>query len=255
MILDKFSLDGKVGIVTGGGAGLGKAYCQACAQAGAVIVVAEIEADSGTAMEDELQHEGQDAMFVQTDLRDLGSIQAMVDQTIGKYGQIDFVINNAGMWSMGRIEETTEESWNYVMDLNVNGMFFCCQAVGKEMIARGGGSIINVSSVSGVIINRATPDWLEASYFASKAAVIHLTKSLAAQWAEYNIRANVIAPGYMAKVPFDPEAPKPAWLDGIPLGRPGRPEELGTVAVFLASEASSYITGDTILVDGGYTIY
>ena len=255
MVLDRFSLEGQVGIITGGGAGLGKEYCRACSSAGAGIVMREINRDTGQSHGSEVAGQGHEALFVETDVCDPQSIQNMVDTVVDRFGKIDFLVNNAGMWIMGDIENTTEESWNRVMDLNINGLFFCCQQVGQHMVGRGKGSIINISSVSGVIIDRAFPTWLEPSYYASKSAVIHLTKALAAQWAEHNVRANVIAPGYMAMTPFDPTAPEPAWLDWVPLKRPGRPDELGPAAVFLASEASSYITGQVILVDGGYSIY
>ncbi|MBT3273186.1 MAG: SDR family oxidoreductase [Spirochaetales bacterium] len=253
--MEKFSLEGQVGIVTGGGAGLGRGYCRECARAGATIVVADIDSETGREMARELTEAGRDALFVQTDVCSRDSIEAMTTEVLAKYGKIDFLINNAGMWLTGGIETTTEVRWNQVMDLNINGLFACCQIVGKQMIAQGGGRIINVSSISGVIINEPQPVWLEPAYFASKAAVIHLTKGLAAEWAQHNIRANVICPGYMANTPYNPEVDRPPWVDSVPLRRPGRPDELGTVAVFLASEASSYVTGAVIMVDGGFTIH
>jgi NAD(P)-dependent dehydrogenase (short-subunit alcohol dehydrogenase family) len=140
--------------------------------------------------------------------------------------------------------------------VNLNGLFYCCQAVGRHMIERGGGRIINISSMSGLIVNRPQP---QSSYNASKAAVIHLTRSLAVEWAPHNIRVNAIAPGYMdtpmARPFFDDPQYGGLWIDAIPMKRPGRPEELAPVAVFLASEASSYVTGTTIVIDGGYTAW
>jgi NAD(P)-dependent dehydrogenase (short-subunit alcohol dehydrogenase family) len=142
------------------------------------------------------------------------------------------------------------------MKVNLDGVFYCSQAVAKHMIERSKGSIINIASMSGLIVNRPQA---QASYNASKAAVIHLTKSLAAEWAPYNIRVNAISPGYMvtemAQPHFDDPETGGIWMDGIPMKRPGQPEELGPAAVFLASEASSYITGESIVIDGGFTIW
>lgn len=150
----------------------------------------------------------------------------------------------------------SEADWRAVIDVNLNGLFFCCQAVAPAMIEQGGGRIVNIASMSGLIANRPQP---QASYNASKAAVIHLTKSLAAEWAPHGIRVNAIAPGYMdtpmARPFFEDPQYGGVWMDAIPMGRPGKPEELAPVAVFLASEASSYVTGTTIVVDGGYTAW
>ena len=159
-----------------------------------------------------------------------------------KFGRIDFLVNNAGKWTYAPAENLTQEDWHDVMDLNLNGVFNCCQVVGRQMIAQRSGRIVNISSISGVIINKPVKASLDVSYFASKAGVIHLSRGLATQWAQYNVRVNVLAPGYMAKNPVN-DAP---WLRDVPMGRAGRPEELGPALIFLVSEASSYITGITI---------
>jgi NAD(P)-dependent dehydrogenase (short-subunit alcohol dehydrogenase family) len=256
MLLEKFSLAGQVGIVTGGGQGLGKVFCRAFAEAGADLVVAEINSETGPDTVAELQRMGCRALFCQTDVSDRASVQSMVERCLGEYGRIDFLMNNAGITKWCEAEKVSEEDWRAVIDVNLNGLFFCCQAVAPAMIEKGKGSIVNIASMSGLIVNRPQP---QASYNTSKAAVIHLTKSLAAEWAPQHIRVNAIAPGYMDTPMAQPFFEDPhyggLWMDAIPMKRPGKPEELAPVAVFLASEASSYVTGTTIVVDGGYTAW
>ena len=179
----------------------------------------------------------------------------MVAQTLEKFGRIDFLMNNAGVALWKPAEENTEEDWLNLMNVNLNGLFYCCQAVGKHMISRKAGRIINIASMSGFIANTPQP---QAAYNTSKAAVIHLTRSLALEWAQYGIRVNAIAPGYMSTPMAQPFFADPqiggVWMNLTPMKRPGLPEELGPLAVYLASEASSFMTGSTILIDGGYNI-
>ncbi len=256
MILDSFSLAGRVGIVTGGGQGLGKTFCRAFAEAGADIVVAEINPETGPETAAEIADMGRRSLFVPTDVSDRSSVQAMVDTALSTFGKIDFLMNNAGIVQHLEAEDVQPEDWRRVLDVNVTGVFFCCQAVGRHMIERRQGSIINIASMSGLIVN--VPQ-AQASYNASKAAVIHLTKSLASEWAPYHIRVNAIAPGYMntamARPFFEDPAMGGVWINAIPMKRPGEPEELAPAAIFLASPASSYMTGSTLVVDGGYTIW
>jgi NAD(P)-dependent dehydrogenase (short-subunit alcohol dehydrogenase family) len=256
MLLEKFSLAGQIGIVTGGGQGLGKVFCRAFAEAGADIVVAEINPQTGPETVVELQRMGRRALYVQTDVSDRASVRAMVARCLHEYGRIDFLMNNAGITKWCEAEDVSEEDWRAVIDVNLNGLFFCCQAVAPAMMEEGGGSIVNIASMSGLIVNRPQP---QTSYNTSKAAVIHLTKSLASEWAPHQIRVNAIAPGYMdtpmARPFFEDPQYGGRWMDAIPMKRPGKPEELAPVAVFLASEASSYVTGTTIVVDGGYTAW
>jgi len=256
MVLDKFSLEGQVGIVTGGGQGLGKTFCHAFADAGADIVVAEINPETGPVTAREIASKGRRSLFIETDVSDQGSVDRMVAQVLAKFGKIDFLMNNAGIVQHLEAENIQAADWRRVLDVNLTGVFFCCQAVGRHMIERRGGRIINIASMSGLIVNFPQS---QSSYNASKAAVIHLTKSLASEWAPYNIRVNAMAPGYMntamARPFFDDPEYGGVWIKAIPMKRPGEPEELGPVAVFLASEASSYVTGTTIVVDGGYTIW
>lgn len=256
MVLEAFSLEGQVGIVTGGGQGLGRVFCHAFAEAGANLVVAEINPQTGPVTVAEIQELGRDALYVETDVRSRESVEVMVEAALNEFGKIDFMMNNAGITKWGEAESALEADWREVIDVNLNGLFYCCQAVAVHMIERRSGRIINIASMSGMIVNRPQP---QASYNASKAAVIHLTKSLAAEWAPYNVRVNAIAPGYMdtpmAKPFFDDPEYGGLWIDSIPLGRPGKPVELAPVAVLLASEASSYMTGATVVIDGGYSVW
>ena len=255
-LLDKFSLKEQVGIVTGGGQGLGKVFSLAYAEAGASVVVAELNQETGSETAREIEANGGKALFIETDVRTRISIEAMVEKTIERFGHIDFLMNNAGITKWCPAESVTEKDWREVMDVNLNGLFYCSQAVARQMIKQLSGRIINIASMSGYIVNRPQP---QASYNTSKAAVIHLTRSLAAEWAPYNIRVNAIAPGYMDTAmthkAFEDPAYGPIWTDGIPMRRAGRPEELAPLAIFLASEASSYVSGSTILIDGGYTAW
>lgn len=255
MVLEKFSLKDQTAVVTGGGQGLGKVFCHAFADAGADVVVAEINDETGSETVKEIERKGRKALFVRTDITDSENVSRMVEQTIAEFGKIDILMNNAGIVDWGEAENVEKDDWLKVMDVNVNGLFYCAQAVGRRMIEKGQGRIINIASMSAHIVNRPQ---CQASYNASKAAVIHLTKSLAAEWAQYNIRVNSISPGYMGTDMAKPFFVDPKyggeWINAIPMKRPGEPEELAGVAVFLASNASSYVTGADIVVDGGYTI-
>ena len=256
MILDKFSLKDQVGIVTGGGQGLGEAFCRAFAEVGADIVVAEINPETGPTTVAEIESMGRRALFVQTDVRDRENVHELVQKTLEQFGRVDFLMNNAGIVQWGEAEKVAQADWLNVLDVNLNGLFYCCQAVSAPMIECRSGRIINIASMSGAIVNVPQP---QASYNASKAAVVHLTRSLASEWAPHNIRVNTIAPGYMKTAITQPfiEDPKygGAWIEATPMKRAGLPEELAPAAVFLASDASSFVTGTTITIDGGFTLW
>ena len=256
MVLDKFSLEGQVGVVTGGGQGLGKAFSLAFAEAGADIVVAEINPETGLKTIEEIQKLGRRSLWIETDVRKKTSVEAMVEKTVAEFDKLDFLMNNAGITLWQEAEDVPEEDWMNLMNINLNGLFYSCQAAARQMKKQGGGRIVNIASMSGLIVNRPQ---LQTSYNTSKAAVIHLTKSLAAEWAPHNIRVNSISPGYMDGPMAGPffEDPKygPVWFDAIPMHRPGQPEELCPVAVLLASEASSYMTGSNVVIDGGFTVW
>ncbi|PID58093.1 short-chain dehydrogenase [candidate division KSB3 bacterium] len=254
MILDRFSLKGQIGIVTGGGQGLGKAFCTAFAEAGADVVVAECNPETGIQTAKDIETLRRRSRFIQTDVTSKASVEAMVAATVEEFGKVDFMMNNAGIVKWEKAEDVPEEDWLAVINVNLNGVFYGCQAAARQMIKQGGGRIINIASMSGLIVNQPQN---QASYNASKAAVIQLTKSLAAEWAPYNIRVNSISPGYM-EGPLAGELMKnpdygPRWMTHTPMNRPGKPEELCGVAVLLASEASRFMTGSNVVIDGGYT--
>ena len=256
MILEKFSLKDQVGIVTGGGQGLGEAFCGAFAEVGADIVIAEINPETGPAAVAKIEAMGRRALFVRTDVRDRENVNEMVQKVLEKFGRVDFLMNNAGIVSWGEAENVSQADWLNVLDVNLNGLFYCCQAVSAPMIEHRSGRIINIASMSGAIVN--VPQ-LQASYNASKAAVVHLTRSLASEWAPHNIRVNAIAPGYMKTAITQPYIDDPeyggTWIEATPMKRAGLPEELAPAAVFLASDASSFVTGTTITIDGGFTLW
>lgn len=255
-IMEKFQLKGNVAIVTGGARGLGKAMATALAQAGSHIVIADLDLDEAQKTAHELQNEGVETLAIQVDVTKPEQIEQMVNTIVAKFGRIDILFNNAGIAQHVKIEEMDVRDWLKIMDVNLNSVFFVSQAVGRVMIKQKRGSIINISSMSGLIVN--TPQG-QAAYNTSKAGVIMLTKSLAAEWAQHNIRVNTIAPGYMKTEltrPFfegNSDMVK-LWIDLTPMKRPGNPDELAGIALYLASDASSFTTGGVFVVDGGYTV-
>jgi len=249
-----FDLSGKVAMVTGGGQGLGRQFALALARAGADIAIAEINPDTGREAAGEIESLGRAACFLRTDVTDADSVERAVAKTIETLGSIDCAVCNAGIVIWGEGESVPLPDWHRVMDVNLNGVYYTCRSAGKVMIDQGRGSIINIASMSGLIVN--VPQ-CQASYNASKAGVIHLTRSLAVEWARHGVRVNAISPGFMdtpmARPHFEDPETGGVWMPRIPMGRPGKPEELGPAAVFLASDASSYVTGANLVIDGGYT--
>lgn len=253
-MMEKFSLKGKTGIVTGGGQGLGRAFCQAYAEMGANVVVAEINEETGARAAEELGRLGVAAKYVRVDAARRADLDAAVKAALAIDGRVDFMMNNAGITLWEEAETISEADWRKVMAINLDAVFYGCQAVFEVMKKQGKGSIINTASMSGHIVN--IPQ-LQISYNTSKAAVIHLTKSLAVEWARYGIRVNSISPGYMNGPMAGPFFNDPkiggVWLGMIAMKRGGEPEELCGAAVLLASDASSYTTGSDYVMDGGFT--
>jgi NAD(P)-dependent dehydrogenase (short-subunit alcohol dehydrogenase family) len=256
-VLDLFRLDGEVAIVTGGAQGLGEQMCIGLAEAGASVVVADLNLEKAQKVAEHIRTLGVSALAVKVDVTKKAEVETMVQKTLEQFGKVDVLVACAGVGQWMKAEDMPEEDWKRVLDINLNGVFFACQAAGREMIRRRKGSIITISSMSGIIVN--TPQ-AQAHYNASKAAVIMLTKSLAAEWAPYNVRVNTIAPGYMeTQLVADLLKERPEygelWKKLTPMGRLGRPEEIKGPCVFLASPASSYLTGSVLVMDGGYTIW
>ena len=257
MVSKMFRLDGCCSIVTGAGQGLGKYMAMALAEAGSHIVVPDINFDKAREAAREIEKMGVRAVPFHLDVTKEQEIDAMIDAVMAQFGKIDVLINNAGICKHINVEKMEYKDWREVIDVNLNGVFLVSKAVGAVMIRQKKGSIINISSMSGIIVN--TPQ-NQAAYNVSKAGVIMLTKSMAAEWAQYNIRVNSIAPGYMnigvAERFFKENGDMvKRWLNFTPMGRPGNPEELQGIALYLASEASSFATGAVFTIDGGYTAW
>lgn len=257
-ILDLFRLDGKVAIVTGAAQGLGKAMAEAMADCGSDIAILDLNIDKAfkTAKYIEEKYKVKARAF-KANVADIISCQRAVENVQKEWKHIDILLNNAGICINEKAEDVSLENWNKVIDINMNGVWYMSQVVGKVMIKQNGGNIINVSSMSGFIVNDPQG---QVSYNASKAGVAHMTKSLAAEWVKYGIRVNSIAPGYMDtdlvhKTYEEDGIWARRWNSLTPMKRPGRPEELGPLAVYLASDASTYMTGSVVLCDGGYTIW
>jgi len=253
--MDIFDLTGKVAIVTGGNQGIGLAISRGLAQAGAAVIIANRRAEEGAKAAQSLKQEGLNAASISTDVRDESSIAATVAKTIENYGKIDILVNNAGVIVRKLAEEITREDWDHMININLRGMFFCCQFVGKEMIKQKKGKIINISSDAS---QRATPE--RSVYATSKAGVSHLTRCLAVEWAKYNINVNAIGPGPTI-TPLNEQYYKEnpdklkQMIESLPLGRVGDTSDYMGAAVFLASEASNFMTGQTLLIEGGSTIW
>jgi NAD(P)-dependent dehydrogenase (short-subunit alcohol dehydrogenase family) len=251
-VLEQFKLNGKVCIVTGASRGLGRAMAIALAEAGADVVVtarseAAIEETAG-----DIRALGRRALAVSCDVHNMQSVANVVDRTLAEFGQIDVLINNAGGGDLRPLVETDEEQWLRIIDLNINSTFRFCKAVGPHMIARRRGKVINMSSVYGLIGDKNV-----SPYCAAKGAIINFTRALALEWAEYNITVNVLAPGYIytertSRV-FDNPDLSPRFMSQVPMGRIGKRDELGPLVVYLASDASDYMTGSVIVIDGGQT--
>ncbi len=253
--MSAFDLDGRTAIVTGANRGLGRAFAEALADHGADVVVVGRREDANHQAADEIaKRSGRRTTVVTADVTKAEGVARIADETMAAHGRIDILINNAGICYHRPALEVPDEELDEVFDVNVTGVWRMCRAVAPHMIAAGSGSIVNVGSISAIIVNRPQ---LQASYNASKAAVHQLTKSLAAEWAPHNIRVNAIAPGYVKTemAPVDEPRFKARWIDDAPMQRYATPEEIAPSVVYLASDAASFTTGTILVTDGGYTVY
>lgn len=253
MGIERFSLAGKVALVTGAGRGIGRAIAVEFAEAGADLVLASRTGAGLEQVADVARINGRRALVAPADVADEVAVADLVRRAVETFGRIDVLVNSAGISPVyKRAEQMTSAEWDAVLEVNLRGSFLCATAAGRQMIAQGGGSIVSVTSIGGRV---ALPRLV--AYCASKGGVEQMTKVLAAEWARYNVRVNAIAPAYVetdmtAGLRENPRLHE-MLVSQTPLGRLARPEEIAGAAVFLASEAASYVTGQTLLVDGGWT--
>jgi NAD(P)-dependent dehydrogenase (short-subunit alcohol dehydrogenase family) len=249
-----FDLTGRVAIVTGGSRGLGKEMAEGLAEAGASLMLCARRAEWLWPTVEEFRARGFQTEGLLCDVAEVSQVQNLIDSTVTTLGKVDILVNNAGVSWGERPESMSLDKWRKVIDINLTGAFLCAQAAGREMLKREKGSIINIASVSGLQSSATGPHY--AGYAASKAGLFGLTRELAASWGRQGIRVNAIAPGFFHSRLADPALPvaEPSIKARNPIPRVGDEGELKGVAVFLAADASSYITGQTIVVDGGRTI-
>jgi len=258
MILQKFSMDDRIAVITGGAHGIGAATAGALGEAGAHVVITDIDAMAAKTTVSALRADGITAESAHLDVTDSVAVNALADELNERLGGVDVLVNNAGIaQSNVPAEETSDQHWRRHFDVNLDAVFWCARAFGKGMLARGRGSIVNIGSMSGIIANRPQP---QSFYNTSKAGVHMLTKSLAAEWSARGVRVNAVAPTYIntplvnAVLEGDPEMTD-VWLDMTPSHRIGEPEEVAAVVLFLACDASSLLTGSIVVADAGYTCW
>ena len=252
--LAKFNLKSKVCLVTGGAGGIGEEICKALLDAGAKVILADIDEKKTYKLTKKLSSKHKNIYSYKLDATSLESIISLKNKLIKKFNKIDVLVNAIGICKNKDAAKVAKEEWDEVININVNSMFYLCREFGKIFIKRKSGCIVNIGSNSGLIVDRPQP---QASYNASKAAVHQLTKSLACEWAKYNIRVNAVAPGYVATKMTLLGRSKPNWfkywIDMTPMKRLAKPSEIASAVLFLSTDSSSYCTGTILSVDGGYT--
>jgi NAD(P)-dependent dehydrogenase (short-subunit alcohol dehydrogenase family) len=257
MYLERFNLKGRVAVVTGGAQGIGLACVEALCEAGAQTYIADRNPRTAAEAQAAMKAKGYATDTIEMEVTDSAQVDDGAARVMKEKGRVDILVCNAGIArSETAAEDVTDEHWLNVIDVNLNGLFWCCRAFGRHMLAAGRGSIVNIGSMSGFIVNKPQP---QAYYNASKAGVHHLTKSLAAEWGARGVRVNAVAPTYIdTPLTAFARANKPmfeAWIDGTPMGRIGEPDEIAAVVLFLASDAASLMTGSIVQADGGYTCW
>ena len=250
-VSEKIRLDGKKAFITGGARGIGKCVAVAFAESGADVAIVDINYEEAQNTAEKLKIYGIKAFGIKCDVTKPSEVNLMVDKILNTFGTIDVAFNNAGISINENAEEMSFESWQKIINTNLTGIFLTAQAAGKVMIKNKRGSIINTASMSGHIVNYPQP---QCAYNASKAGVIMLTKSMAAEWAKYNVRVNCISPGYIStEMTLSAKEWIPKWVESTPMKRMGNPEELCGAVVYLASDLASYTTGSDIVIDGAFT--
>jgi NAD(P)-dependent dehydrogenase (short-subunit alcohol dehydrogenase family) len=258
-ILSRFSLEGRVALVTGGGQGIGRGFAHALGEAGAAVAVVDLVATRAESVAHELTQKGIDALALVADVTQEEQVQQMVDAVVKQWGRLTIAVNNAGIGLWQEAESMTLEQWSQVINLDLTAVWLCAKLEANVMLPAGYGKIINTASMSGSIVN--TPQ-NQAAYNTAKAGVIHLTKSLAAEWAKRGVRVNCISPGYtrtqlvedLLQTPLGQQV-MPTWLGMTPMGRMAEVTDLQGAVVYLACEASDFMTGHDLVVDGGYAVW
>jgi NAD(P)-dependent dehydrogenase (short-subunit alcohol dehydrogenase family) len=255
-ILERFRLDGKTALVTGGAQGIGRAFAHALADAGASVAIVDLDLPLAEEVCGELTAKGVEAIAVRADVTQPDDVNAMIDTIMKKWGKLTIGVNNAGIGQWVNSEEMTIADWNRMLGINLNGVFLCAQAEGKVMIPARYGKIINTASMSGHIVNLPQN---QAAYNTSKAGVLHFTRSLATEWAQFGVRVNSISPGYtrtklvddLLATPIGKQM-MPVWMERTPMKVMAEVTDLQGALIYLASEASDFATGTDIIIDGGY---
>ena len=255
-IIERFQLQGRVALVTGGGSGIGRGFAHALAEAGAKVAVVDMDKQAAETVAHELTEKGAEAIALTADVTQTDQVQNMVDSIMGQWGSLTIGVNNAGISAWYDAETMPEAEWRRIMAVNLDGVFYCAQAEARIMLDAGYGKIINTASISAHISN--TPQ-NQAAYNISKAGVLHLTRSLATEWAARGVRVNSISPGYTRTAlveqfinePIGAEK-YPHWMERTPMGRMAEVSDLVGAVVYLASEASDFMTGHDMIIDGGY---
>ena len=256
MILKRFELDDRVAIVTGAARGIGFAVAQALGQAGARVIIADRNADEASESAETLSREGLQATAIALDVADSQAVETAASDVVSRFGRVDILVNNAGVGGLASALDLSDAEWRRVLDVNTDAVFWCARAFGRHMIEKRSGSIVNIGSMSGLIVNRG---FSAAHYMVSKAGVHQITKALAVEWAGAGVRVNAVAPGYTVTSQTELLRSRPdlrdACLDTTPMGRFAEPVEIASAVLFLASDAASYCTGTILTVDGGHTCW